>query len=856
MERKYNKREMFHKIYFLHLTLFIKLIFREKNIEFQNKDNFWSIYMMTYYLAGSFVDSRVLKDKEKDENDNLRKVIINLPPRHYKSLIVSVIFPPWLLGVDHKIQIIAASHNRKLSEKNLYECKHIMKSNTYKTFFPDVIIDNKYNRAHEFKTEKGGYIFATSVMSGAIGIGGDFIITDDPHNPNDVYGKKKLENTINSFRNNIFSRLNDRKSGSMIVVMQRLHVNDLTGHLMKNEGWKKLSLNLLNKEEESFTLFDEMTKIFHENEVLNNEIFNQKSITDLIADIGIANFNAQYQQDPKSDDSSIIKEEMITTVDSKNTANNNTDSYIILNQNINNNNINNINNSTQLQNHANIRDSQKSATDGTKIITNAEIPITNNKDNNDTADSVNFENIENFESSFDNKNDINNINDANRKKLRSNKVLTMKESKFRILPKLSAPISIKKTTQNRIKKMDLKKDIFLGIGNNNNNKTLKDYIKERYMNSKSKNRIVRNIVRNRKNNTNDSTTIDMKSNIIGNPTISENSSAIKNPHDDIDVIKKDIIDRELKEEIMELIKINKPKAMLHVNRDIMYESSGRSPYYNKRRKIIYEDGNDSKESEPIYKESDDIKAESTRNSNTRNSRQSRRFPPQQDQTTSSGNILNEKMIHTDNTKNKTSDTNVIKNTSQIIFSDTNNTNINDDNKSHSGSQIIYNPRIDCNSFIVHSWDVANSAEKNNYTVGTTWLVKDDFYYLIDLYRKQIDYNDLRKIVIHRHEEYGGLTLIEDKANGSALIQDLKANEDMMVVPCKPSMNKYGRLMETLYLFEKKRVIFPKDAHWFEGLKKELLEFPNSQYDDQVDSITQFLMWIKNNKPKRISFSRI
>ena len=90
-------------------------------------------------------------------------------------------------------------------------------------------------------------------------------------------------------------------------------------------------------------------------------------------------------------------------------------------------------------------------------------------------------------------------------------------------------------------------------------------------------------------------------------------------------------------------------------------------------------------------------------------------------------------------------------------------------------------------------------------------------------------------------------MIEDRASGSALIQDLISENKMTIIKCAPKINKRARFEEILHYFMNGKVFFPKNAYWLGDLEDELFSFPYSKYDDQVDSISQFFLWIKNEQ---------
>ena len=600
-----NYKFVSHQECFDFFIKFVLAVFNEIGVVFENEKNYRHIRMMAFYLSGMYFDNI-----NKVANSEFKRQIINLPPRHCKSLVASIIFPAWILGHNPFAQIIVVSYHKRLSSHHIKNCKDIIQSPAFQNFFSKVKIDKKNNRALDFKVESSGGIFATSIASGAIGVGANFVIVDDPHNPSDVYSKKRLENTTNNFKMNFFSRLN-RKESSMLIIMQRLHVNDLAGELLKDDvkkKWKHTSLELLNENEKKILLFDEEI-IYAKGEILNDEVFDEEAIRDLKDDIGLSIFNAQYQQNPQIRDFALLNTEMINYIN---------DIY---------------------------------------IIPNDENYIQNNDEY---------------------------------------------EEKH------------KKTTSNSDSKTENLKQI---------TKNTNDFYKI-------------------------STESCQKSDIFEKNNLMQKYKTFLNPSE---------IALKCDSECGSIESINK---------------------YNTFDYIIFQ---------------------INQKSQSKLSNQLECF--QKNQFTSNN-------IKTQNQKKR----------------------------------------------IIHSWDTANSTGKNNFSVGMVWEIMGDNYYLIDLYRKQVDYQNLKKIVIDQYDRYGGVVLIEDRASGSALIQDLMSENRMTIIKCNPKISKESRFEEILHYFTSKKVFFPKNASWLADLENELFSFPYSKHDDQVDSISQFFSWVKNKQKieKKIS----
>ena len=151
--------------------------------------------------------------------------------------------------------------------------------------------------------------------------------------------------------------------------------------------------------------------------------------------------------------------------------------------------------------------------------------------------------------------------------------------------------------------------------------------------------------------------------------------------------------------------------------------------------------------------------------------------------------------------------------------------------------------------IIQSWDTANKdTELANYSVCTTWGLKDRHLYLLDVFRRKLDFPALKQAVrelanLHRPH----VVLVEDKASGTSLIQELHS-ESFSVVQGAPKLDgdKVMRLHAQTAKIEGGFVLFPKQAHWLDAYLLELLAFPNSKHDDQVDSTVYALAWMTEN----------
>jgi predicted phage terminase large subunit-like protein len=151
--------------------------------------------------------------------------------------------------------------------------------------------------------------------------------------------------------------------------------------------------------------------------------------------------------------------------------------------------------------------------------------------------------------------------------------------------------------------------------------------------------------------------------------------------------------------------------------------------------------------------------------------------------------------------------------------------------------------------IVFSLDPATSADpKADYSAMTIWGVLDNNYYLLDLIRGQFEFPELRAMLIRNwHKWRPDFVLIEYAGTGQILCQQMRREGSFRPVPRRVKGDKQMRLLDASPLIEERRVYLPQDAPWLSAFRRELLGFPNSPNDDQIDSISQFLNWVRNRK---------
>lgn len=231
------------------------------------------------------------------ERGEIKRLIINMPPRSLKSISVTIAWTAWLLGRKPSNQIIAASYSQALSMKHNVDTRLVLNSNWYRQCFPHTVLAPDQNEKQKFQTTARGHRIATSIGGSATGEGGDYLIADDPLKPDEA-SSETIRGATNEWIDQVFmTRQNDPNTAKVVVVMQRLHENDVTGHLLAKGGWYKL---VLPAQFERRTVIEvgDRSWIKDEGEYLDPVRLNENVLRGFERDLGAYAFAGQYQQRP------------------------------------------------------------------------------------------------------------------------------------------------------------------------------------------------------------------------------------------------------------------------------------------------------------------------------------------------------------------------------------------------------------------------------------------------------------------------------------------------------------------------------------------------------------------------------
>ena len=174
---------------------------------------------------------------ERVRRGEIKRLIINMPPRSLKSIMASVAFPAYILGLDPRQRIICVSYSADLAKKHSNDFRALLEAGWYRSLFPGTRVGQFKNNENEVEMTARGFRLATSVGGTLTGRGGDIIIIDDPLKPDDAMSETKRSFVKNGSQIPSLSRLDDKRIGAIVMVMQRVHMDDLTGFLTEQSDW-------------------------------------------------------------------------------------------------------------------------------------------------------------------------------------------------------------------------------------------------------------------------------------------------------------------------------------------------------------------------------------------------------------------------------------------------------------------------------------------------------------------------------------------------------------------------------------------------------------------------------------------
>ena len=280
-------------------TLKKKLLLRQKTFQLKTlaQTNFLKFVKQVW---PEFVEgSHHIKIAEKFQalaEGKIKRLIVNMPPRHTKSEFASFLFPAWMMGRDPRLKIIQTTHTAELSYRFGRKVRNLMEENTFQDIFDDIKLSQDSKAAGRWETNKGGEYFAAGVGGAITGRGADLLIIDDPHSEQDALSETAMESAYEWYTSGPRQRL--QPGGKIVIVMTRWSTKDLTGELMKAQTDVKA-------DQWDVVEFPAIL----ENKPIWPQYWKLEELESVKASLSVAKWNAQWQQNPTSEEGSIIKRE-------------------------------------------------------------------------------------------------------------------------------------------------------------------------------------------------------------------------------------------------------------------------------------------------------------------------------------------------------------------------------------------------------------------------------------------------------------------------------------------------------------------------------------------------------------------
>ncbi len=244
---------------------------------------------------------RIMAEKfEKVANGELRRVIINIAPRHGKSELTSWLLPAWMLGKDPSKKIIAATHTADFSVRFGRKVRNLIDTDAFKSVFPSVSLRADSKAAGRWDVSGGGEYFAVGVGGAMTGRGADLLIIDDPHSETAGISPslEYFDGVYEWYASGPRQRL--QPGGAIIIVMTRWHQLDLTGQILSSSEERKGS--------DKWEVI-ELPALYADGEPLWPDFWSREELDALKAELPVSKWEAQYQQKPTSEEGALIKRE-------------------------------------------------------------------------------------------------------------------------------------------------------------------------------------------------------------------------------------------------------------------------------------------------------------------------------------------------------------------------------------------------------------------------------------------------------------------------------------------------------------------------------------------------------------------
>jgi predicted phage terminase large subunit-like protein len=268
----------------------------------------WPIIDPADYLHNWHIDC-ISEYLEAVTAGQIKRLLVNLPPRYMKSVLGSVSWPTWVWTKKPETKWLFTSYAQSLSTKLSVDRRLILQSDWYRRNWGEkFFLLGDQNVKTEYQNNKNGVMVATSIGGTITGKGGDVIVVDDPHNPEEIDSDTIRSGVIEYFRRTLPSRLNNKKTGAIVVIMQRLHENDLSGHIIEAGGYEHLNLPAESQKRTIIHFpISGRDKIREAGDLLWPEREGRDEIEAMKRALGSYNYEAQYGQNPSAAEGGMFK---------------------------------------------------------------------------------------------------------------------------------------------------------------------------------------------------------------------------------------------------------------------------------------------------------------------------------------------------------------------------------------------------------------------------------------------------------------------------------------------------------------------------------------------------------------------
>jgi predicted phage terminase large subunit-like protein len=252
----------------------------------------------TSFQSGWHIDA-IIEHLEAVTRGQIRNLLINVPPRHMKSLLISVFWPAWEWIRFPERRWLYSSYGAQLSIRDSVKCRRLIESPWYQALWGDrYSLTSDQNTKGRFDNDRSGYRLSTSVGGAATGEGGDRLVCDDPHNVQEAESDAIRKGTLDWWDVVMSTRTNDPRTSAKLVVMQRCHQQDLSGHLLEQGSWDHLCLPAEYDGTKRHTVIGWTEPREEVGELLWPERFGRQEIESLKRSLGSYAAAGQLQQRP------------------------------------------------------------------------------------------------------------------------------------------------------------------------------------------------------------------------------------------------------------------------------------------------------------------------------------------------------------------------------------------------------------------------------------------------------------------------------------------------------------------------------------------------------------------------------